>query len=137
MKTAKPAAKKADGEAAVLAKIAAMPAPYRAMGERLHALILRSAPELKPTVWCGMPGYAKDGPVVCFFRADKYMTFGLTDKANFTREEGAPDQLMGSAWFFTALDDATRGHAVRHRAQGRELKSRLCAARSTKLINQD
>ena len=52
------ATKKADGEAAVLAKIAAMPTPYRAMGERLHALILRSAPTLQPTVWYGMPGYA-------------------------------------------------------------------------------
>jgi len=101
-KTANPAAKKAaarpgpradkaDGEAAVLAKIAAMPAPYRAMGERLHALILRSAPALQPTVWYGMPGYAKDGKTVCFFRADKkYMTFGFTQEANLTREEGAP-----------------------------------------------
>ena len=81
-KTANPAAKKAaarpgqradkaDGEAAVLAKIAAMPAPYRAMGERLHALILRSAPALEPTVWYGMPGYAKDGKTVCFFRATR------------------------------------------------------------------
>ena len=54
-------------------------------------------------------GYAKtkDSPVICFFRADKYMTFGLTDKANFTREEGATHQLLESAWFFTALDDAT------------------------------
>ena len=103
----KKATKKADDEAAVLAKIAAMPEPYRAMGERLHALILRSAPALRPKVWYGMPGYAKGGPVLCFFRADKYMTFGLTEKANFTREEGAPDQLMGSSWFFTALDDAT------------------------------
>jgi hypothetical protein len=106
-KAAKPAAKTVDGEAAVLAKIAAMPAPYRAMGERLHALILRSAPALQPTTWYGMPGYAKDGKVVCFFRADTYMTFGLTDKANLTREEGAPHQLLASAWFFTALDDAT------------------------------
>jgi len=104
----KKATKKADDEAAVLAKIAAMPEPYRAMGERLHALILRSAPALQPKVWYGMPGYAKDGPVLCFFRADdKYMTFGLTEKANHTREEGAPHQLMASAWFFTALDDAT------------------------------
>jgi hypothetical protein len=63
--------KKADDEAAVLAKIAAMPEPYRAMGERLHALILRSAPALRPKVWYGMPGYAKEGPVICFFRADK------------------------------------------------------------------
>ena len=102
-----PRADKADGEAAVLAKIAAMPAPYRAMGERLHALILRSAPALQPTLWYGMPAYAKDGNVICFFRADKYMTFGLSDKANHTLEEGAPHQLRESAWFFTAMDDAT------------------------------
>ena len=91
----------------MLAKIAAMRAPYRAMGERLHALILRTAPALQPTVWYGMPGYSKDGKIVCFFRADKYMTFCLTDKANLTRDEGAPHQLLESAWFFTALDDAT------------------------------
>jgi len=107
-KTVNPAAKKADGEAAVLAKVAAMPAPYRAMGERLHALILRSARVLQPTLWYGMPGYAKDGKTVCFFRADKkYMTFGFTQEANLTREEGAAHQLIESAWYFTALDDAT------------------------------
>ena len=54
-----------------------------------------------------MPGYAKDGPCVCFFRVDKYMTFGLTEKASLTPEEGEPHQLMECAWFFTALDDAT------------------------------
>ena len=102
-----PRADKADGKAAVLAKIAAMPAPYRAMGERLHALILRSAPALQPTLYYGMPWYAKDGKRVCFFRADKYMTFGLTEEANLTREEGAPHQLLASAWYFTALDDPT------------------------------
>jgi len=108
-KTANPAAKP-DGEAAVLAKIAAMPAPYRAMGERLHALIVRSAPALRPTVWYGMPGYEKDGKTVCFFRADKkYMTFGFTQEANLTREDGAPHQLIESAWYFTSLDDATEG----------------------------
>jgi len=107
-KTANPAAKKAEVDAAVLAKIAAMPAPYSVMGECLHALILRSAPALQPTVWYGMSGYAKDGKTVCFFRADKkYMTFGFTQEANLTPEEGAPHQLMECAWFFTALDDAT------------------------------
>jgi hypothetical protein len=111
-KIANPAAKKADGEAAVLAavldKIAAMPEPYRVMGERLHALILRSAPALQPTTWYGMPGYAKDGKTICFFRADKkYMTFGFTQEANLTPEEGASHQLIASAWYFTALDDAT------------------------------
>ena len=107
-KTANPTVKKADGEAAVLAKIAAMPAPYRAMGERLHALILRSAPALQPATGYGMPGYAKDGKTICFFRANKkYMTFGFTQEANLTPEEGAPHQLIESAWYFTALDDAT------------------------------
>jgi hypothetical protein len=104
---ARPHADKAEGEAAVLAKIAGMPAPYRAMGERLHALILRSAPALQPTLYYGMPWYAKGGKRVCFFRADKYMTFGLTEEANLTREEGAPHQLLESAWYFSALDDAT------------------------------
>ena len=103
-----PRAGKAEGEAAVLAKIAAMPAPFRGMGERLHALILRSAPALQPALWYGMPAYAKDGKTVCFFRADKkYMTFGFTQEANLTREEGAPHQLLECAWYFTALDDAT------------------------------
>lgn len=98
---------KPDPEAEVLAKIAEMPEPYRAMGERLHALILRSAPQLRARLWYGMPGYAKNGPVLCFFRLDGYMTFGLTEKAHFYLEEGATDKLMPSAWFFTELDDAT------------------------------
>ena len=106
-KTAAKSAKKADRDAEVLAKIAAWPSPYRAIAERLHALILKSAPELRPTVWYGMPGYAKDGPVICFFRRDKYLTFGLTEKAHFALEEGAPHRLMPSAWFFTSLDDVT------------------------------
>ena len=105
----KKATKRADGEAAVLEKIAAMPEPYRSFGVRLHELIRSTAPMLQPRVWYGMPGYAKtkDSPVLCFFRSDKYMTFGLTEKANFTREEGVPHQLLESSWFFTALDDAT------------------------------
>ena len=101
-------ATKAGGEAAVLASIAAMPAPFRAMGERLHALILRSVPALQPATWYGMPGYAKDGKTFCFFRADKkYMTFGFTQDANLTCEEGVPHHLIECAWYFTALDDAT------------------------------
>jgi hypothetical protein len=78
------------------------------MGERLHALILRNAPALQPTTSYNMPGYAKDGKTICFFRADKKnMTFGFTQEANLTSEEGAPHQLIESAWYFTALDDAT------------------------------
>ena len=70
------------------------------MGERLHALILRSAPALQPAPRYGMPGYAKDGKTVCFFRADKkYLTFGYTQDANVTIEKDAPHQLAESAWY--------------------------------------
>lgn len=106
-KPGKAPAKKVVGEAAALEKIAAMPEPYRPIGERIHALVLRSAPVLQPTTWYGMPAYAKDGKVVCFFRADAYMTFGLTENANLTLEDGAPDQLRETSWFFTELDEAT------------------------------
>jgi len=76
----------------VLAKIAEMPAPDRAIAERLHALIKASAPALSPRTWYGMPAYAKDGKVVCFFQSaqkfkTRYATFGFSDKANL--DEGA------------------------------------------------
>ena len=84
---ARPGAGKADGEADVLAKIAAMSAPDRAMAERLHALITASAPVLSPKTWYGMPAYAKDGKIVCFFQpAEKfktrYATLGFNDSAH-------------------------------------------------------
>jgi uncharacterized protein YdhG (YjbR/CyaY superfamily) len=80
-------ADKADGESAVLAAIAALPPSDRAMGERLHALITATAPELSPKTWYGMPAYAKDGNVVCFFQSaqkfkTRYPTLGFSDKAN-------------------------------------------------------
>ena len=85
-------ADKADGEGAVLAKIAEMPEPDRTMGKRLHAIIKASAPALSPRLWYGMPAYAKDGKVVCFFQAaqkfkTRYATLGFSDKANL--DEGA------------------------------------------------
>ncbi len=88
----KRAKKDKDGEKDVLAKIAAMPDPDRVMAKRLHALIKDSAPTLSPKTWYGMPAYAKDGKVVCFFQsADKfkarYATLGFSDKANL--DEGA------------------------------------------------
>ena len=88
----KAAAGKADGERDVLAKIAEMPGPDREMAERLHAIIKASAPSLSPKTWYGMPAYARDGKVVCFFQsADKfkarYATFGFNDAANL--DEGA------------------------------------------------
>ena len=87
-----PGAGKADGEDAVLEKIAAMPAPDRAMAERLHAIVKTSAPALSPRTWYGMPAYAKDGKVVCFFQSaqkfkTRYATVGFSDKANL--DEGA------------------------------------------------
>jgi uncharacterized protein YdhG (YjbR/CyaY superfamily) len=85
-------AQRADGERAVLAKIAEMQGPDRAMGERLHEIVKASAPELSPKTWYGMPAYAKDGKVVCFFQSaqkfnSRYATFGFNDKANL--DEGA------------------------------------------------
>ena len=83
-----PRTDKADGESAVLAAIAAMPEPYRAMGEQLHAIIKASAPALSPRLWYGMPAYAnKDGHVVCFFRGgekfkERYMTLGFNNEAH-------------------------------------------------------
>jgi uncharacterized protein YdhG (YjbR/CyaY superfamily) len=80
-------AEKADGENEVREAIAKMPAPYNAMGERLHAIIKASAPALTPRTWYGMPAYAKNGKVVCFFRGgdkfkERYMTLGFNDAAN-------------------------------------------------------
>jgi uncharacterized protein YdhG (YjbR/CyaY superfamily) len=85
-------ADKADGERAVLAKIAEMQGPDRAMAERLHAIIEASAPVLSPKTWYGMPAYAKDGKVVCFFQStqkfnSRYATFGFNDDANL--DDGA------------------------------------------------
>ena len=81
---------KADGESDVLAKIAEMPEPDRAIAERIHAIIKSSAPALSPRTWYGMPAYAKDGKVVCFFQSaqkfkTRYATFGFSDKANLDK----------------------------------------------------
>jgi uncharacterized protein YdhG (YjbR/CyaY superfamily) len=81
------AADKGEGESELLAKIAAMREPDRAMGKRLHAIIKASAPALAPKLWYGMPAYAKDGKVVCFFQSaqkfnTRYATLGFSDKAN-------------------------------------------------------
>jgi uncharacterized protein YdhG (YjbR/CyaY superfamily) len=87
-----PRASNADGESDLLAKVAEMPQPDRAMAERLHDLIKASAPALSPRTWYGMPAYAKDGKVVCFFQGahkfkTRYATFGFSDKANL--DEGS------------------------------------------------
>jgi len=107
---------KADGEDAVLAKIGKMPEPDRAMGKRLHAIIKASAPTLAPRLWYGMPAYAKDGKVVCFFQSaqkfkTRYATFGFSDKANL--DEGTMWPTAFALTKLTAADEARIGALVK------------------------
>ena len=100
---------KAEGESAVLAKIAAMPARDRAIGERLHAIIKASAPALSPKTWYGMPAYARDGQVVCFFQSTqtfktRYVTLGFSDKARL--DEGHMWPTAYALMELTAGDEA-------------------------------
>jgi uncharacterized protein YdhG (YjbR/CyaY superfamily) len=102
-------ASKTDGESDVLAKIAEMPEPDRAMAERLHAIITASAPSLSPKTWYGMPAYAKDGKVVCYFTAaskfnSRYATFGFNDIANL--DDGAMWPTSFALTALTAADEA-------------------------------
>ena len=107
---------KAEGESAVLAKIAEMPEPDRAMAKRLHAIIKASAPALSPKTWYGMPAYAKDGKVVCFFQSaqkfnTRYATFGFSDEANL--DEGAMWPTAFALTELTAADEARIGALVK------------------------
>jgi uncharacterized protein YdhG (YjbR/CyaY superfamily) len=100
---------RAAGERAVLAKIAEMPEPDRAMAERLHAIIEESAPVLSPKTWYGMPAYAKEGKVVCFFQSgqkynSRYSTFGFQDAANL--DDGAMWPTAFALTELTAADEA-------------------------------
>jgi hypothetical protein len=104
-----PRADKADGESAVLAKIAEMPEPDRALGERLHAIIKVSAPALSPRLWYGMPAYAKGGKVVCFFQSaqkfnTRYATFGFLHEANL--DEGGMWPTAFALKELTAAEEA-------------------------------
>ena len=109
-------ADKADGESAVLAKIAEMPEADRAIGKRLHVIIKASAPALSPRLWYGMPAYAKDGNVVCFFQSaqkfkTRYATLGFSDKANLG--EGAMWPTAFALKELTAADEARIGALVK------------------------
>ena len=100
---------KAEGENAVLAAITAMQEPDRAMARRLHAIIKASAPALSPKTWYGMPAYARDGNVICFFQSaqkfkTRYATFGFSDKANL--DEGALWPTAYALKELTATDEA-------------------------------
>src|SRR5215212_5431744 len=112
----KAGAGKADGERDVLAKIAAMQEPDRAMAKRLHAIIKASAPALSPRTWYGMPAYAKGGKVVCFFQSaqkfnTRYATFGFSDTA--TLDEGAMWPVAFALKELTATDEARIGALVK------------------------
>jgi uncharacterized protein YdhG (YjbR/CyaY superfamily) len=105
-----------DGESAVLATIAGMTEPDRAMGGRLHAIIRASAPALSPRLWYGMPAYARDGNVICFFQGrekfkTRYMTLGFSDKANL--DEGAMWPTSFALKELTAAEEARIGALVK------------------------
>jgi uncharacterized protein YdhG (YjbR/CyaY superfamily) len=104
-----PRADQADGDSALLAKLAELPEPDRALGERLHAIVTASAPELSPRTWYGMPAYAKDGKVVCFFQSaqkfkSRYATLGFNDAAHL--DEGAMWPVAFALTGLTAADEA-------------------------------
>src|SRR5438445_13099140 len=112
----RPHADKAGGESAVLATIAAMPGPDRALGERLHAIIKASAPALSPRLWYGMPAYANDGKVVCFFQSaqkfkTRYATLGFMHEASL--DEGARWPTAFALTELTAAEEARIGALVK------------------------
>jgi hypothetical protein len=112
----KASARKADGESEVLAKIAEMPESDRAMAKRLHAVIKASAPALEPKLWYGMPAYARDGKVVCFFQSaqkfkTRYATFGFSDAARL--DEGSMWPNAYALTKLTAADEARIGALVK------------------------
>jgi uncharacterized protein YdhG (YjbR/CyaY superfamily) len=125
--TAKPTAKKAsarparradkaDGESEVLAKIGAMPEPDRTICERLHAIIKANAPSLTPRLWYGMPAYAKDGKVICFFRdtqkfKERYLTLGFNQEAKL--DDGVLWPVAFALTALTAAEEATIAALVR------------------------
>ena len=109
LRTERRGAGKSDGESDVLAAIAKMPEPDRTMGRRLHAVIKASAPDLAPKTWYGMPAYAKDGKVVCFFRnagkfKERYAMFGFNDSAKL--DEGSMWPVAFAVTKLTAADEA-------------------------------
>jgi uncharacterized protein YdhG (YjbR/CyaY superfamily) len=109
-------ARKADGEKALLAKVAEMPKPDRTLAERIHAIVKANAPDLSPKTWYGMPAYAKDGKVLCYFQsADKfksrYATFGFSDEANL--DKGAMWPTSFALKELTAADEKKIGALVK------------------------
>ena len=107
---------KADGESEVLAKIAEMPEPDRGLAERIHSIVTANAPTLSPRTWYGMPAYAKDGKIVCFFQSaqkfkSRYATFGFSDEANL--DQGAMWPVAFALKELTAADEKKIGALVK------------------------
>ena len=107
---------KVDGETEVLADIAAMPEPDRVIAERIHEIVKANAPALTPRLWYGMPGYAKDGKVVCFFQSaqkfkTRYASFGFSDAASL--DEGAMWPTAFALEKLTAAEEARIGALVK------------------------
>ena len=107
---------RADGESDVLAKIAEMPGPDRTKAKRIHAIVKKNAPALSPKTWYGMPAYARDGKVVCFFQSaqkfgSRYATFGFSDQANI--DEGGMWPTSFALKKLTAADEAKIGKLVK------------------------
>jgi uncharacterized protein YdhG (YjbR/CyaY superfamily) len=107
---------KADGESAVLEKLAEMPESDRVIGEQLHAIIKASAPSLLPKLWYGMPAYAQDGKIICFFQSaqkfnTRYATLGFSDKANL--DDGTMWPTTFALTKLTAADEARIGALVK------------------------
>ena len=120
-KELKAEAQKADGERSVLAKIAEMQGSDRAMAERLHEIVKASAPALSPKTWYGMPAYAKDGKVVCFFQSAekfdaRYATLGFSDKANL--DEGAMWPTSFALRELTDIEEAKIGALLKRAVRG-------------------
>ena len=116
LKTTRARGAKADGEGDVLAKIAEMDEPDRTMAGNLHALIRATAPTLAPRTWYGMPAYALDGKVVCFFQGahkfkTRYSTLGFSDRANLDDDTMWPTAFALTEW--TATTEARVGELVR------------------------
>ena len=118
---AKEAKGKGDGESEVLAKIAEMPDADRAMAERVHAIVMATAPDLSPKTWYGMPAYARDGKVVCFFQSAqkfkaRYATLGFSDNANL--DQGAMWPTSYALTELTAAEEKKIGALVKKATRG-------------------
>jgi hypothetical protein len=98
----------------ILTKIEKFSDTYRDVAKQLHQLIMKTAPQLKPRLWYGMPGYAvsSSGPVVLFFREDKYISFGLTESANLAAFGNTEESIVEVAWYFKKLNSEVQSKVV-------------------------